>query len=389
MKAKTWLLLALASFLGSGASLREAPKPGIAANKRDMQAIVDHAVAGFVSNPKHVGLSIGVSCAGKRTFYNYGRVAGTSSPAPTEKTIYEIASLTKSFTGLLLAQAVIDGKIGLHDEVQTYLGPAYANLAYHGRAIRLVDLANHTSGLPKNVPALPSGVSPREMMAQYADFSEEAFLREIRRVVPDTVPGTRFAYSNAGTQLLGIVLQRVYHTSYGQLVRRYITRPHHMRDTELAVKPRQHPRCAQGYNAAGEPMPELTFWRTVPAAGFLKSTTRDLLAYAEWNLNEQDPVVALAHQPTFRHTTEANADIGLCWFVTPEGPGERQVHHAGGSFGTTSYCLLSPAGRTGIVCLANDAGPTTEQELRDLSQQILAGLGQLSAASTPPAGAPK
>lgn len=374
-----WLMV-LAGFQSAGVPPPPMLGPSAPVNDRDLQTIVDHAVAGFVRNPAHVGLSIGVSYAGVRSFYNYGRVVRNQAAPPTNKTIYEIASLTKSFTGLLLARAVVDGKIGLNDEVRAYLGPAYANLAYHGRAVRIVDLANHTAGLPKNVPALPSGLAPREMMAQYAAFSEAAFLQELQRVVPDTVPGTRFAYSNAGTQLLGIVLQRVYHASYGQLIRRFITRPHHLRDTGLTVNAVQQARVAPGYNGAGEPMPELTFWRTVPAAGSLKSNTRDLLAYAEWNLNEQDPVVALAHQPTFRHTSENNADIGLCWFVTPAGPGPRRVQHAGGSFGTTSYCLLQLDSQTGIVCLANDAGSTTERELRNLSQQILSALDQLRAA---------
>lgn len=93
------------------------------------------------------------------------------------------------------------------------------------------------------------------------NFSEAAFSRKLQSTSPDTVPGTRFAYSNTGAQRLGILLQRVCHPSSGQLVRRYITRPHHVPDPGLAVRARRQPRYAPGFLVGQQ---KLVRWREEP-----------------------------------------------------------------------------------------------------------------------------
>lgn len=323
----------------------------------------------FIDNPSHVGLSIGITDHGERKSFYFGSVERGRPEAPNAGTIYELASLTKSYTGMLLARAVLDRKLALDDDVRPYLPADCGNLVFQGHPVRIVDLANHTSGLPKNVPPFIANTSPRQLLTQYGEMSRETFLRAMAGVRLKQRPGTEFAYSNAGVQLLGIVLERLYGMPYDALVARFIAAPHQMQDTTTAVAAQDQARYAKRYDGKGNAMPELSFWRHVPAAGFLKSTIADQLRYLEWNLDESDPAVALAHRVTFRHTAERGDDIGLSWFLNRR-HGKRLVRHAGGSFGTTTFELLYPDAKVGVVLLANDAHASTEATLTDMADQL-------------------
>lgn len=337
--------------------------PSRAADSQDIDALAASLGRGFVARPAHVGLSIGIVAPGKWRQFHFGSIDRLHPVAPTGQTIYELASLTKSYTGMLLAKAVVDGKVALDDDVRQYLPSAYRNLSFDGQPIRIVDLASHTSGLPKNLPAFAAGATPRQLLRQQGTVSRATFLHALAQVRLKVRPGTAFAYSNAGAQLVGIVLERAYGISYDALLRRAITAPQHMPDTGTVVAPRDAARTARRYNGQGRAMPELTFWRSLPAAGFLKSTVDDQLRYLAWNLDASDRAVALAHRVVFRGTDERGDDIGLFWFVNRTRDGMRLVRHAGGSFGTTSFELLYPDAGIGVVLLANDADASTEQAL--------------------------
>jgi CubicO group peptidase (beta-lactamase class C family) len=359
--------LALVLSMPAPSSAAAPPPPG------DIDALASSLGREFVAKAGHVGLSIGITRAGKRRRFNFGRSDADRARRPDSRTIYELASLTKSYTGMLLARAVVDRKLALDDDVRRYLPTACGGLAFDGHPIRIVDLANHTSGLPKNLPEFVANPTPERLLAQYGDMTRERFLNVLCGVTLERRPGARFAYSNAGTQLLGIVLETIYGSTYDDLVARFITRPLHMPDTGTSVAAANLHRVAKRYDGKGKPMPELSFWRHLPAAGFLKSTIDDQLRYLEWNLDESDPVVALAHRVSFRETDERGDDIALYWFVNRK-DGRRLVRHAGGSFGSTSFELLYPDAKLGIVLLANDADASTERALSEIADKLAMAL---------------
>ncbi|AVR97674.1 hypothetical protein C9I28_20070 [Pseudoduganella armeniaca] len=344
-----------------------------AAPAQDIDTLADSLGSRFVADPAHVGLSIGVVRGRWQKTFNYGRIDRRRAVRPTQTTIYELASLTKSYTGMLLAKAVVEGKLALDDDVRRYLPANCANLAFEGYPIRIVNLANHTSGLAKNLPPFPASTDPKRLVAQYGAMSRERFLKAVAEVRITARPGTKFAYSNAGPQLIGIVLERVYGVPYDALVARMIAGPLGMVDTTTFVAESDLPRYAVRYDGKGNAMPELSFWRYIPAAGYLKSTIADQLRYLQWNLDESDEVVALAHRITFKGTDERGDDIGLYWFLNRKN-GRRLVRHAGGSFGTTSFALLFPEAKIGIVLLANDAGASTETTLAEMADKLAQAL---------------
>jgi serine-type D-Ala-D-Ala carboxypeptidase/endopeptidase len=230
---------------------------------------------------------------------------------PTNSTIYELGSVTKTFTAYLLAQAITEGRLHLQDDVRKYLDGTYPNLAYQGHPITIENLANHTAGLPKFLPRLDQTQTADQILATYPDISGAQLLSELARFTPDTIPGTRFIYSNADAQLIGLILEKVDGQSYAELLHRYITGPLGMTDTRLTVPDKDTGRVAVGYNAKGAIMPKLRFWRSLPAAGYIKSTTADMVKYMQFYLDEKNAIVRLSQRVTFHNTGEHDADIAL------------------------------------------------------------------------------
>jgi serine-type D-Ala-D-Ala carboxypeptidase/endopeptidase len=135
----------------TGAPARAAAPAGDA----NVNAVVAHAAAEFMDDPHAVGLSVGVVQGGRSHSYHFGTVNKRHQQVANDRSIYAIASLTKTFTGTLLAQAELDGKLKLNDDVRKYLDGSYPNLAFEGQPIRIYHLLNHRSGLPYILPNPP------------------------------------------------------------------------------------------------------------------------------------------------------------------------------------------------------------------------------------------
>jgi D-alanyl-D-alanine-carboxypeptidase/D-alanyl-D-alanine-endopeptidase len=335
-----------------------------------MDSMVNALGQAFLRQAAHIGLSVGIYDGGKKYFFNYGAIAKGSAIAPSEHSIYEIASVTKTFTAYLLSMAVIEKKIHLNDDIRRYLDGSYLNLQYQGHPITIKDLASHTSGLPKNLPDFGSHMDVQQILKQYPEISKAQLLTALGQVRLDFIPGTTFRYSNADAQLIGMILEKEYQLSFADLLRKYITGPLGMEDTRLSLDESESKRLVAGYDGQGNRMPLLSFWRSLPAAGYIKSSSSDMVRFIRFYLNKEDSAVQLSQKPVYFQSDEQNADIALYWFVQKHSGDYVEVFHGGGSFGTTGFCLLIPEYNTGIICLANDAGPGTEQALRELSEKI-------------------
>jgi len=336
--------------------------------QQNIEGFINEQAKLYMQSQQHVGLSIGIIQNGAMHTYHYGSVRKDSQSLPTDTTIYEIGSVTKTFTGLLLAHAVMEKKISLQDDVRKYLDTTYTKWM-NPYEVKIIHLANHTSGLPKNVPAFKSA-NAEDIIKQFHHFSENEFLQSLNGITLNVEPGKQYSYSNADVQLLGIILQKVYSMSYADLLEKYITRPYNMPDTKLTINAGDHKQMVTGYDSSGNAMPQANMWKAIPEAGYLKSSTRDLLNYLQANMDTKNDTVMLAQQTTFTHTDEDDNDIGLYWFIDKRPDGYTQVNHAGGTFGCTSYCMMIPSLKTGIVCLTNDAAPRTEHALKVLANNI-------------------
>jgi CubicO group peptidase (beta-lactamase class C family) len=259
--------------------------------------------------------------------------------------IFEIGSITKTFTATLLSEMAQRGEVKLSEPVADLLPPRVSVPSRGRRHITLMNLATHTSGLPRDPTNLPSR-DPSRPYAGYTVARLYAFLAGFRL---SRAPGARIEYSNLGEGLLGHALALRAGTSYEKLVRERILDPLRMTNTgiDLTVEQRRH--VPVGHNGDGAVVPPFEM-ASLAAAGSLRSTIGDMLKFAAANLDGDgsgrlEQAMAAAHTPRRRF---GNAAIGLNWIID-----HGIVWHNGGTSGFSSFIGLDPKRHTAIVLLSN------------------------------------
>ena len=235
-----------------------------------------------------VGIVVGVLEPGGRRVLSYGHPAKGDPRRVDGDTVFEIGSITKVFTALLLSDAVERGEVSLSDPVSRYL-PASVKVPQRGRAITLGDLASHVSGLPR-LPTNMASTNPRNPYADYTVDQLYAFLSgyELPRDA-----GAQDQYSNLGGGLLGHVLALRAGMSYEALVESRITRPLGMTSTRITLSDDMRGRLASGYDATLQPASNWDL-PTLAGAGALRSTVNDLLLFLSAAMGERPTPLAKA-----------------------------------------------------------------------------------------------
>jgi D-alanyl-D-alanine-carboxypeptidase/D-alanyl-D-alanine-endopeptidase len=323
--------------------------------KSRLDSLIDLSVKAYFNSTSAVALSIGIVKNGKTYFYNYGEI--DKQKLPDNKTIYEIGSMTKTFTGILLAQAVLDKKINLSDDVRKYLKEPYPNLEYNGIPIRVVDLSNHTSRITRIFPNLYE----REAYIDanpYSNYSKEMLYQGLHNMKMDTLPGKKNSYSNMAVGLLGCILEDVYQEDYFTLISRFILDPLNMGDTKIDISNLKPGNIANAHNEKKEVVP---FWDLpdLPAIGALRSNTSDLIKYIYANNAEAIKSISLSHQLTYGTSSEG---MGLNWFVHTSRNGYRVLEHSGGTGGSRSSLQCFPQLKSGFVLLTNSLANRNQLE---------------------------
>jgi CubicO group peptidase (beta-lactamase class C family) len=260
----------------------------------EVQRSLQPVVNAYLQTSGGAGLSIGIYRDGDFYCFNYGEMDQDSHIAPTSRTLYEIGSVTKTFTGILLAQAVEDRKLALEDDVRKYLPGSFPNLSFDGHPIRVKDLASQTSGLPHNSTKIPDGATPELIVRLEKENDTAHFLDSLHAVHLDHVPGRDLQYSNTSFGLLGIILERVYQMPFEELVRNKLARSLGMQNTSILLSNSQEALFALGHAHDGAPRPSLILG--VPGSGGLRSNIDDLLLYARANAEAKSGPLAVSHQ---------------------------------------------------------------------------------------------
>lgn len=312
-----------------------------------------------------VGIVVGlVDSTGRRTI-SYGKFDAADSRAVDANTVFEIGSVTKVFTSLLLADMVERGEVALTDPVAKYLPAGVKMPQRNGRQITLEDLATHTSGLPR----LPSNLQPKDPANPYADYSVEQLYQFLSGYQLTRDIGSEYEYSNLGGGLLGHVLARRAGMDYEKLVRSRISDPLGMRSTRITLSDEMKARFAAGHDAS---MQRVAYWDlpTLAGAGALRSTTDDLLTFVAANLGYQKSPLApaMAAMLTVRRPTGSpGLEVGLGWHILTR-DGHEIVWHNGGTGGFRSFIGFEPKTGTGVVVLSN---AETLAGVDDIGQHLL------------------
>ncbi|HZG05695.1 MAG TPA: serine hydrolase domain-containing protein [Streptomyces sp.] len=274
-------------------------------------------------------------------------------------TRFELGSVTKTFTALLLAEMAARGEVRHDDPIGAHL-PASAVPRGHGDRITLTHLATHTAGLPRLPPGLLRLALPRWYTNPYGAFTAGHLLRALPRTRVRRPPGTRVHYSNFGVGLLGHLLAEAAGADYADVLAARVLEPLGLTDTTC------DPSLPQATGRLrGRPRPP---WRIpgLPGAGALRSSARDLGRYLEALLSPPDdlgdPLRTALHDVVRPRVTEPGGDrMCLAWklrTLPAHGGGTHDLlFHSGGTRGFTSFVGFSPTARTALAALTN-SGPT-------------------------------
>lgn len=363
----TCLLLSILGLCGAAVMAQDDEAGGRLVMDRAFQRLG----AAFIEAGKADGMSIAVVQNGTTRFYNFGSVSRRELQRPSEHTVYEIGSISKVFTSLLLAHAVVDGKVTLQDDIRTYLPAAYPNLVFEGTPVRLVHLANTTSALPDNLPnpfpaiekAGPDKV-PFLAVPLLAGYTDKQILTELQTASLVDRPGAAPRHSNLAANLLAIILANVYGAPYEDLLARYVERPFGMASGTGRARASAF---AVGYNKRQIEMPPFDARSTRPAGG-LRYSAADMARFIRAELAAADPALRLSQQPAWGDVD--SSAVGFNWVIDKTIDSKRRLRTSGGTFGFSSYIELYPELGYGVILLANRPGETQNQ-LRELADAAL------------------
>lgn len=361
---RQWLnaVVLSAVLLAVGCEGRKAPP-------NDVGAAVDEAAHALIEQPLLHSASIGVVYRGKTFIRHRGEMVAGKPDVPTDATLYEIGSLSKTLAGTLMARAVLEGRVGLEDDVRSYLQGDYPNLQYQGHPIRVRHLLSHTSGLPNMLPERANTVLedftdhrvPGELSALYAHYGKPDFLRDLHAVRIPRMPGKEYAYSSAGTELTAHILEGVYKTDYASLLDGFFSDAAAMTSIGIKLGNAEKDRLAIGYHSDNpvptSPMPQLPWG----ASGNVKATVPDMVKYLQFQL-ANGPVVQESHRTLARFDDEFS--IGYFWNIVA---GDRQkgvyyAHH-GGVPRSQCYIYIMPEHDLGIFVITNQSGDRTARAM--------------------------
>lgn len=355
----------------AAAPLQSATQP--APTGRFVREVADAAAARYLRKPGNIGVLVGAVHGGQRHVFGYGRVSLESRATPDGKTLFEIGSITKVFTAILMEQMAGEGLLAIDDPVQKHL-PATVRLKPHPAGpMTLRHLASHTSGLPGIPPDLAQ-LAAREPANPYLHYTEAAMDRFLSHFKPTRRPGERYEYSNFGGGLLGRILARRSGTSYEAAMRGRICRPLGLNDTLVTLWPEQWSRLATGH-AAGKPTPP---WDNpaLPGAGALRSTGDDMVAFLSACLHPCDPPLAAAmracEEPQAEMGDKTGWKVALGWHVV-DAKDIRITWHNGGTGGYRSWIGFERTGGVGVIILSN-SDDFVDQTGFDVLTGLLAGV---------------
>ncbi len=333
-------------------------------NAEKLGANMDALMNSFMREQNVVGCSVAVvypdAASGKlhKVFFNYGTLTRDSTTPVTSTTIFEIGSVTKLFTADLLALYVNARKMELEDPLQKYL-PANAHVpTFNGQVITLLELATHTSALPRRADNVPQ-VRNIGGVAVEGYITEDELFQFINGYHLTRAPGSQWEYSNLAFQLLGIAEEKVGNSSYENLVLRNITTVLGMKDTRIVLSAAQKARLAQGYTADGKNAPSVpaTGGAAGVGAGALRSTIQDMATYLIANIAPDNSPLGMAfqaaQQPQNAVGPNPRMTPGLAWDIFNPDSTREELSKDGATAGYNAYIAFSKTSHNGFVALCN------------------------------------
>jgi serine-type D-Ala-D-Ala carboxypeptidase/endopeptidase len=285
----------------------------MSANAELLPERVEKAAQESIAAGIYQTLVFGVVDGDKSEVVAFGQL--DNGKTPDSDTVYEIGSVTKTFTAAILAQAVLSGRVTLDTPVAQLL-PSFKIPSRGDKEITLGELGTQTSGLPR----LPSNLLPKDLSNPYVDYDAAKLKAFLAGYQLPRDPGASYEYSNLGFGLLGYALGQLEHTTYGAAADEEIFKPLGMTMSGVVFTEAMRAHFAPGHDNTGKVAKNWGF-DVLAGAGAIRSTANDMLRYLKANMGiDRSPLAAamkFAQRPR-RHMAKT-IRIGLAWVVTDKG----------------------------------------------------------------------
>ena len=309
--------------------------------------VKEHIMA-RVDNGLNMSIAVGLVDGGDVEFYNYGKSALENGFDVDEHSVYEIGSITKVFTCIMLAEKVLQGDMKLSDPITDYFPDNVKVPSRNSRIITIKDLATHSSGLPR----MPDNFTPTNPLNPYFDYTVDMAYEfmsghELTRDI-----GSLFEYSNYGMGMLGHILELKSGKSYEDLIVERIADVFDMNDTRVVFTKSMKDHLARAHSNGRE----VENW-DLPAlagAGAIRSTTTDMVKFLQANMDTNESVLnkamKLSHQVAYKNEGQ-DFEMGLGWHYVKNG--KTIVWHNGGTGGYRAFAGFVEGTNRGVVVLTN------------------------------------
>lgn len=338
--------------------------------KTRLDSIVHQAALAYLKDNNRVGFSLGFIANQHKYQYHYGETAPGSGVLPSSRSIYEIGSITKTFTGILVAHAVKGGKMDLKADIRKYLRGNFSNIQYpNGDPVKLIYLLAHVAKFPNSFIDDPTG----------KPTTEAYFLEQLHQIKLDSLKEFKYEYSNVGYKLMGYMLENIYKMSFDELVQKYIAKPLRMTHTKVSYPILDQPQLLKGFNSTKTEAKSIA--TAFPAAGALRSTLPDMLSYLNYQMMTKDPVVKFTHK-----ITSGNIDQGahaIQWAIGKLWNWDYYLQTDGGTYGFRSFCMIYPDDQISFIVLSNQTDDNAGGGLYRITATIYNELKKQQTNNTP------
>jgi CubicO group peptidase (beta-lactamase class C family) len=316
---------------------------------------------------KSVGIVVGIIDEKGNRFISYGHLNLESNKEVDSNTVFEIGSVSKVFTSVLLSNMIGNGELNLNDPAQKYLPKSVKLPIKNGKEITLRHLATHTSGLPR----MPNNFAPKDMENPYVDYTVEQMYTFLSNYNLTREIGSKYEYSNLGAGLLGHILSLRAGEDYESLVVKRICNPLNMKSTRIKLTPELQNRLATGHN---ETIKAVKNWDipTLTGAGALRSTASDLSKFLAANLGmiKSNLYPAILKTHVIQDSTDISGLVmGLGWHIYKK-YGSEIIWHNGGTGGYHSFIGFDKSKKRGVVVLSNSTNSIDDVGLHILNEKF-------------------
>lgn len=337
----------------------------------DVYSAMDKNAKSVFEKSKAYSVSIGIIKDGKMYTKHYGEIDKGKGNKANDNTYFEIASVTKVMTGYLLAQAVIDKKVNVNDDIRKYLKGDYPNLQYNGKPVTIKDLISYKSAIPSVFP------DDREIMKTFDDkttfklveinknYSKKDFLRDLKTTKPDTLPGTKYLYSNPSLEIAGLMLENIYEEPVEKLFKKNLWSKLGMNHTKFTLDTNE--KLGNGYNNNHVLMPHYVSQLWGSSGMRTKSTLGNLMKFLKFELESQNKTVQESQQNT---TNNNDSWYGYFWDRIYASEFGKYAFKHGGAYGNQIMFSILPEQNLGIIVMVNISAPETGEILSNATFDI-------------------